>query len=125
MAGKQIATSKDIYLEADGKRIAAVQSYQVKAVKETEEIQVFGSAEPIAALPGKTGYTITLKKVVLQEETLDFYSQSGFSLVIVKPDRRILYTGCEWKEIQEETLLGRPCMESVVLTAVKRIVFYG
>lgn len=125
MAEKQIPTSKDIYLEADGKKIAAVQSYQAKAAKETQEIQVFGSADPVGSLTGKTSYTITLKKVLLQEQDIDFYGLTGFSLVIVKPDYRIIYTNCEWKEIEEETLLGRPCIEKVVITSTKRILSNG
>ena len=95
MSGITIPTSRDIYLEAEGIKVAAVQSYQVKTKRENREIEVFGSAYPAASLPGRTSYTIALQKVLIQQGVdIDFYQLSDFSLVIVKPDKRIIFTGC-------------------------------
>ncbi len=123
MSGIRIPTSRDIYLEAEGIKVAAVQSYQVKTKRENREIEVFGSAYPAASLPGRTSYTIALQKVLIQQGVdIDFYQLSDFSLVIVKPDKRIIFTGCEWQEISEDGTLSMPCLERVVITASKRMV---
>jgi hypothetical protein len=123
MSGMRIPTSRDIYIEADGVKVAAVQNYQVKTKRENREIEVFGSAYPAASLPGRTSYTIALQKVLIQKGTdVDFYGLSDFSLVIAKPERRIIFTGCEWQEISEDGNLSLPCLERVVITAAKRMV---
>lgn len=123
MSGITIPTSRDIYIEANGVKIAAVQNYQVKTKRENREVEVFGSAYPAASLPGRTSYTISLQKVLIQKGIdVDFYGLSDFSLVIAKPDKRIMFTGCEWQEISEDGALSLPCFERVVITASKRMV---
>ncbi len=37
---------------------------------------------------------------------INFHELSDFSLVIVKPDRRIVYTGCNWSRIDENGTVG-------------------
>lgn len=122
----RIPTSRDIYLEADGRRIAAVQSYSAKSIRESRSIEVFGSTEPIATIGGRTEYQIELKKVMLLEqknqEQVDFYDLDDFTLMIIRPDCRIIYTGCQWREIGEEGNLNQPCIERVSLVASRRLV---
>ena len=45
MASYQFSTSKDIYLEIDGKRLASVQSYTAKTTRESRYVEAFGSAD--------------------------------------------------------------------------------
>ena len=52
---------------------------------------------------------------------IDFYSISDFSLVIVKPDRRVVYTGCRWSDIEEHGELGEMVVEKITIVAAKRI----
>ena len=52
---------------------------------------------------------------------IDFYSLSGFSLVICKPDRKIIYSDCQWSAIQENATLGSMVLEKVTLVASRRI----
>ena len=52
---------------------------------------------------------------------IDFYSLSGFSLVICKPDKKIIYADCQWSKIQESATLGSMVLEKVTLVASRRI----
>ena len=52
---------------------------------------------------------------------LDFYGLEDFSLVIVKPDRRIIYSGCQWSSIGEVGTLGAMVVEKITVVAAKRI----
>lgn len=118
-------TSSDIYLEANGKKIAVVQSYKAVSTKNEKLIEAFGESEPIAALTGRTSYKLTLTRLYATDEAIsdgiDFHSLSDFSLVIVKPDRRIAYTGCRWSSIEEEGSIGDTVAEKVSIIAAKRV----
>ena len=118
-------TSRDIYLEANGAKIAVVQSYRAVSSKSEKLIEAFGETEPIAALTGRTSYKITLTRLYATDEAIsdgiDFHTLSDFSLVIVKPDRRIAYTGCRWCNIEEEGSIGDTVAEKVSLIAAKRV----
>lgn len=121
----KIPTSRDIYIEVDGKKLAVVQSYTVQTEKEFKNVEAFGSEYPVAVVPGKQSYHIELKKVILLTDGAnqpDFYHLSDFTLVIVKPDYQIAYSGCEWTQISETGNLNQPCMETVKLTALRRMV---
>ena len=37
---------------------------------------------------------------------IDFYNLTDFSLVICKPDKRIIYSQCRWSSIEEAGKLG-------------------
>ena len=118
-------TSSDIYLEANGKKIAVVQSYRAVAKRTSKSIEAFGETEPVATLEGQKTYTIELTRLYATDaaisDGIDFYSISDFSLVIAKPDRRIIYTGCQWAEIQEDGQLGENVNEKITLIAAKRV----
>ena len=47
-------TSSDIYLEADGVRVAVVQSYTAKASKTSQSVEAFGESEPWPPSRGKS-----------------------------------------------------------------------
>lgn len=44
-----------------------------------------------------------------------------FSLVICKPDRKVIYSGCQWSSIQESASIGSMVLEKVSLVASRRI----
>ena len=54
---------------------------------------------------------------------ISFHSLSDFSLVIVKPDRRIVYTGCQWSEIAETGQLSEMVAEKITMLAKGRVDF--
>jgi hypothetical protein len=118
-------TSSDIYLEANGKKIAVVQSYRAVAKRASKSIEAFGEVEPVATLEGQKTYTVELTRLYATDtaisDGIDFYSLNDFSLVIAKPDRRIVYTGCQWSDIQEDGQLGDNVIEKISLVAAKRV----
>ena len=118
-------TSSDIYLEVDGVRVAVVQSYAAKTTRGSTAVEAFGEAEPVATVAGQASHVIELTRLYATDEAIrdgiDFYAMSGFSLVICKPDRRIIYAGCQWSSIQESATLGSMVLEKVTLVASRRI----
>ncbi|MBQ8831357.1 MAG: hypothetical protein IJ017_07135 [Oscillospiraceae bacterium] len=126
MAITGFPTSSDIYLEAEGRKIAVVQSYAARAKRTAQTVEAFGESEPVAAYEGAKSYEIVLTRLYATDtaiaDGIDFYALSDFSLVIVKPDRRIVYTGCCWSEIEESGDIGEMVAEKITLTAKKRMV---
>ena len=118
-------TSSDIYLEVDGTRVAVVQSYTAKTTKSSTAVEAFGESEPVATIPGQAVHTVQLKRLYATDEAIrdgiDLYNMSGFSLVICKPDRKIIYSGCQWSSIEESATLGSMVLEEVTLVATRRI----
>ena len=125
MAITGFPTSSDIYLEAEGKKIAVVQSYTARAVRTAKTVEAFGESEPVASYEGAKSYDIVLTRLYATDtaiaDGIDFYGLSDFSLVIVKPDRRIVYSGCQWSDIEEKGELGETVAENVTVVAAKRV----
>lgn len=125
MEAKGFPTSSDIYLELDGRKIAVVQSYTAKASKSSQSVEAFGESEPVATIEGQRKYTLELTRLYATEEAvsdgINFYDLQDFSLVICKPDRKIIYSGCQWSAIQEEGQLNAMVAERVTVVAARRI----
>lgn len=118
-------TSSDIYLEVDGVKVAVVQSYKAEATKTSTQVEAFGEKEPVATVAGPVKHKLELSRLYATDEAIrdgiDFYSLEDFSLVICKPDRRIIYSHCQWSGISEEAGLGAMVLEKVTVVASKRI----
>ena len=118
-------TSSDIYLEADGVRVAVVQSYAAKTTRGSTAVEAFGEAEPVATVAGQASHVIELTRLYATDEAIrdgiDFYAMSGFSLVICKPDRRVIYSGCQWESLSETGKLGDMVLEKVTIVAARRV----
>ncbi len=118
-------TSSDIYLEVDGVRVAVVQSYTAKTTKSSSAVEAFGEPEPVATVPGQAAHVIELSRLYATDQAIrdgiDFYAMEDFSLVICKPDRKIIYSGCQWSSIQESANVGSMVLEKVTLVASRRI----
>ena len=118
-------TSSDIYLEADGVRVAVVQSYCAKTTRSSVAVEAFGEAEPVATVAGQAVHVIELSRLYATDEAMqdkiDFHTLADFSLVICKPDRKIIYTDCQWSAIQESAEIGSMVLEKVTLVASRRI----
>ncbi len=118
-------TSADIYLELDGKKVAVVQSYTAKASKTSRAVEAFGESEPVATLNGQRKYTLELTRLYATDDAvsdgINFYDLSDFSLVICKPDRKIIYSGCEWSDIAETGQLDAMVAEKITVVASRRI----
>ena len=118
-------TSADIYLELDGKKVAVVQSYTARASKSSKNVEAFGESEPVGTLAGQRKYVLELTRLYATDDAvsdgINFYDLTNFSLVICKPDRKVIYSGCEWSEIHEEGQLNAMVAEKVTVLAAKRI----
>ena len=118
-------TSSDIYLEVDGVKVAVVQSYTVKSTRTSSAVEAFGESEPVATVPGQTSHVLELTRLYATDEAirdgLNFHDLEDFSLVICKPDRKIIYSGCQWSAIGETGALGAMVVEKITIMAARRI----
>lgn len=118
-------TSSDIYIELNGKKVAVVQSYTAKASKSSQSVEAFGESEPVATISGQTSYELTLKRLYATDDAIsdgiNFYKLEDFALVICKPDRKVIYSGCQWSNISEVGQLNAMVAETITVIASKRI----
>ena len=125
MATIGFPTSSDIYQEAEGKKIAIVQGYKATAKRSEQVVEAFGESEPVATIATQLSHKLELTRLYATAEAvsdgIDFHELTDFSLVIVKPDHRVAYTGCQWSEIAETGELSRMVAEKVTITAARRI----
>ena len=125
MANMTIPTSRDIYLELNGRKLAVVQGYSAKALRTSREVEAFGESEPVATIAGANKYTLELSRLYATDEAIsdgiNFYDLNDFSLVICKPDKRIIYSQCRWSSIEEAGKLGEPVAEKVTVISCKRM----
>ena len=126
MALVSIPTSADIYIEINGVKVAAAQDYKVRSSRESKYIEAFGSEEPVGTVGGRIKHWVELSRVCLcRTENMDFYDLKGFNLVIVRPDCKIIYSGCEWADITQAASVGEVILEKVSLVASRRIKLMG
>ena len=118
-------TSCDIWLELDGQKVAVVQSYHCKSTRSSMAVEAFGENEPVATMQGAQSHVIELTRLYATDEAisdgLDFYGMKDFSLVICKPDRRVIYTDCQWSSIEEDAKLRQTVVEKLTVVARHRI----
>ena len=118
-------TSSDIYLELDGKKVAVVQSYACKATRSSIPVEAFGEDEPVATIQGPQSHVVELTRLYVTDQAiadgLDFYGMKDFSLVICKPDRKVIYSGCQWSSIREEGGLSAMVAEKLTVIARHRV----
>lgn len=114
--------ARDIYLELNGKKIATVQSYSAHTSRSSRLIEAFGQEEPVGTIPGRVEHKLELKRVraLPGSGQPEFYSCSDFNLVIVSPGRRVVYTGCQWTDIDESAAVGGNVLEEVHVLAAGR-----
>ena len=124
MAKMVFPTSRDIYIEVNGKKIAVVESYKARSNRDSRYVEAFGEEEPVGTVAGRVRHAIELSRVYVAGEGaahVDFFGLSNFNLVVVKPDRKIVYSGCEWADISEAAGLNDTVLEKVSLVASKRM----
>lgn len=116
---------KDIYIEINGIRAAAIKSYKLNISKEIYKINNFSQMSSMKILPCQTLYNIKLIKVCLLDiesvDPIDFFSLCDFNLAIVKPKSYTIFSDCNWTSISEDISIDTPIIQSISLTATKRI----
>ena len=125
MNNSVLPESSDIYLECNGKKVAVVQSYHTLAKKTERTVEAFGEREPVATIVGQPSYTIELTRLYVTDDAVSdgirFHDLTDFSLVIVKPGHRVVYTDCNWSQISENGDVGDLVAEKIVLHAAHRV----
>lgn len=125
MIARGIPSSSDIYLEINGKKVAVVQSYSAQSSKTSSVVEAFGETEPVATITGTVQHVLELTRIYATDEAiadgLRFYDLEDFNLVICKPDRRVIYSNCQWSRIGESGALGACVLEKVTVVAGKRL----
>ena len=125
MIASQFPTSADIYLELNGKKMAVVQSYSCSTTKSSSVVEAFGEDQPVATIPGPKKHTLVLTRLYATDEAarsgMNFHDLEDFNLVICKPDRRIIYSGCQWESLSENAKLGDMVLEKVTIVAARRM----
>lgn len=120
----QFPTSKDVFFELEDVKVAVVQNYSTSYTKEDKEVDAFGEEEPIGFTPGKKQYSIKITKAYItdtaKKDGINFYTINDFEFVIVKPDKRIVYTGCSITNIDEEGSLNDIIAENITIRATRR-----
>ena len=118
-------TSCDIWLELDGKKVAVVQSYHCKTTRSSTSVEAFGEDEPVATMEGPQHHVIELKRLYATDKAiadgLNFYDLRDFSLVICKPDRRVIYSQCQWSGSEESAKLRETVVETLTVVARHRM----
>ena len=125
MATITFPTGSDISIEVNGQRLAVAQSYRARTSKESRYVEAFGSREPVGAVDGRVKHLIELTRVAATGAALRdrvvFYSLTVFIVVVAKPDRRVIYSGCQWSEISEAASAGDLVFETVTIAASRRM----
>lgn len=120
----QFPTSKDVHFELNGKKVAIVQSYNTSYQRDNKEVDAFGEVDPVGFAPGKRKYSIKITKAYIDDAALadgiNFYNLDIFDFVIVKPDRRIVYTGCHIVSVDESGSLNDVIAENISISALTR-----
>ena len=118
-------TSSDIWLELDGQKVAVVQGYSCKASRTSMTVEAFGEDQPVATVQGPQSYVIQLSRLYATDQALadglNFYELKNFSLVICKPDRKVIFSDCQWSGIEEDAQLGKTVVEKLTLVARSRM----
>lgn len=119
------ATSSEISIEINGRKLAVAQRYRAHTTRESRYVEAFGSAEPVGTVGGKVNHQLELGRVAALSDAvsdgINFHELSDFNVVIVRPDRKIIYSGCEWASIDEVAALGAVVLETVTIVATKRL----
>lgn len=108
-----------MYIELEGKRLAAVEGYEEKISFDSSYIEAIGETEPIAVIKGKARYEIAISKIYLCESEIDIEKVYNFDLVIVKNNKKITYSGCQIKDLKQHSS-DKSIVENITLMASKR-----
>lgn len=118
-------TSCDIWLEVEGKKVAVVQSYRCRTTRSSLPVEAFGESEPVATVEGSMTHEVELTRLYATDgaiaDGIRFHDLTDFTLVICKPDCRVIYSGCRWSGIEESARLHSTVAEKLTLVAHRRM----
>lgn len=110
-----------VELFINGTRIGLLQEYSVAEKTAVHVLRGYGSNEPAALQPGEAVYTVTLKRLLLDQLELPMqfspYNLKNFTLSIQEQRRGLAFQGCQWTLIKESYSLGQTLFEELQLVA--------
>ena len=111
-------------IEINGEKVGSVEKYKEQVYRKNVVIEAIGEDEPVANLYGKIRYCIELSKIYIYTLLMggeeDIKNISDFELTVGTKDKKIIYSGCEWLEINRNIGLDAYAYESVKISATHR-----
>ena len=110
---------EDISVWINGEEIGAVKGWSSVSQRELYEVQAMEEQEPKALLPYGEHHRVTLDRLS-SDAPGKLRALSDFRITLKEKGRNVLFSGCEWKEFEEEMGLSGPAVIRAVLTARSR-----
>lgn len=110
---------EDISVWINGEEIGAVKGWSSVSQRELYEVQAMEEQEPKALLPYGEHHRVTLDRLS-SDAPGELRALSDFRITLKEKGRNVLFSGCEWKEFEEEMGLSGPAVIRAVLTARSR-----
>lgn len=110
---------EDISVWINGEEIGAVKGWSSVSQRELYEVQAMEEQEPKALLPYGEHHRVTLDRLS-SDAPGELRALSDFRITLKEKGRNVLFSGCEWQELEEEMGLSGPAVIRAVLTARSR-----
>ena len=113
---------KDVYLEINGEKIAAIQNYSVNVLQDLHHVKSFCQKRPVQTLKYSNVFKVTLSKLKLVNavDLVDFFELEDFNLSIVSPEYRLMFDHCYWTSMSELIVKSgtNSCSESNIIESL-------
>lgn len=113
---------KNLYVEINGVKVGAIKSYNIKTICSSKHLDTVWGNDAASTIKGNTKYIISLTRLYLANNIIDFYNLKDFTLKIVKPMETLTFSGCEWTSMEEDGSLERIILENFTLISLCRTV---
>lgn len=110
---------REVFLEADGKRVAVADRYTVKCAQQSRAVSAWGEQEPVDTVQGRITYELTVENV-RPVAGIDLFTLTNFNLIAVGNGVRTVYSGCRWKDISASGGAGNTLCSSMTLVVAAR-----
>ena len=111
---------KGLYIEINGVKVGAIKSYNIKTICSTKHSDTLWGNDLAQTVKGNTRYIVSLTKLCLVNNIIDFYNLKNFTLKIVKPVESLVFCCCEWTNMEESGSLEGVVLEEFTLVSLCR-----
>lgn len=124
-----IPVAPHLRLEINDRRIGMLSEFTERTDCDLVPVRSIGVNPPSAIIAGTLHYTVTLRRVLLDNVTVpepfDLHSLHDFTLKICGDAETITFGGCEFASISMRNSVGVSLMEESVVQAASRTVGTG
>ena len=113
---------KGLCVEINGVKVGAIKSYNIKTICSSKHLDTLWGNDLAQTVKGNTRYIVSLTKLCLINNAIDFYNLKNFTLRIVKPMEVLVFCGCEWTNMEESGSLEGIVLEEFTLVSLSRTV---